>query len=181
MQRQAAYSAELQEIQDEIEHQRRMIKYQAEEVEQKSFLAQKRADLVALKDTQARLQEQKKADAARKSAGKPKPEITAQQSAVPQPANGASSEQPGSAKADWEHLKQFEGAKSEPLDTLMGMIGLEDVKREFLSIKLKVDTTIRQGVSLGSERFSCSLLGNPGTGTIQPPSQKLFPRSLTLA
>lgn len=45
----------------------------------------------------------------------------------------------------------------------MGMIGLEDVKQKFLSVKAKVDTTIRQGVSLKGERFGAALLGNPGT------------------
>jgi hypothetical protein len=44
------------------------------------------------------------------------------------------------------------------------MIGLEDVKQQFLAIKAKVDTTIRQGVPLKDERFGAALLGNPGTG-----------------
>ncbi|KAF9871866.1 hypothetical protein CkaCkLH20_10800 [Colletotrichum karsti] len=56
------------------------------------------------------------------------------------------------------------GASSAALDNLMGMIGLESVKEEFLSIKNKVDTSVRQGISLSKERFSCTLLGNPGTG-----------------
>lgn len=46
----------------------------------------------------------------------------------------------------------------------MNMIGLEEVKSTFLAIKENVDTAIRQGVSLDKERFSCSMLGNPGTG-----------------
>ena len=44
------------------------------------------------------------------------------------------------------------------------MIRLEDVKQEFLSIKAKVDTSVRQGISLSKDRFGCSLLRNPGTG-----------------
>jgi hypothetical protein len=47
----------------------------------------------------------------------------------------------------------------------MEMIGLEEVKQEFLTVKSQVDTVLRQGVSMASERFSCSMLGNPGTGT----------------
>jgi hypothetical protein len=46
----------------------------------------------------------------------------------------------------------------------MAMIGLEDVKQEFLTIKSKVDLTLRQNTLLASKRFSCSMLGNPGTG-----------------
>lgn len=166
VQRQAAYVRELQEIQDDIDLQRRMIKCRAEEEEQKNVLAQQRADLVALKETQARLQQKKKqndeTNAGRKSAAATsKPKGTSLE-------NTDEPVQPGTAKADWERLKQLEGARSAPLDTLMSMIGLEDVKREFFSIKLKVDTTLRQGVFLGSERFSCSLLGNPGTGNYGP-------------
>ena len=32
------------------------------------------------------------------------------------------------------------------------------------ALKSKVDTALRQGISMASERFSCSMLGNPGTG-----------------
>jgi hypothetical protein len=70
-----------------------------------------------------------------------------------------------SAKDEWEHQKKFEGARNEALDSLMNMIGLEDVKNKFLSIKSKVDTAIRQNVDMKDERFGAALLGNPGTGT----------------
>lgn len=68
------------------------------------------------------------------------------------------------AERDWQHQKTFENASNEALDSLMSMIGLENVKREFLRIKTKVDTVIRQGADLKDERFSAALLGNPGTG-----------------
>ena len=42
--------------------------------------------------------------------------------------------------------------------------GLESVKQQFLAIKAKVDTVVRQNVSLKGERFGAALLGNPGTG-----------------
>lgn len=61
-------------------------------------------------------------------------------------------------------MKRDEHAQSEELDTLMKMIGLENVKRDFLDIESHVDVTIRQCVSLDKERFGCTLLGNPGTG-----------------
>lgn len=44
------------------------------------------------------------------------------------------------------------------------MTGLEDVKKQVLSIRNKVDTSIRQGTDLKGERFNISMLGNPGTG-----------------
>jgi hypothetical protein len=42
--------------------------------------------------------------------------------------------------------------------------GLEAVKQRFLDIKAKVDTVVRQNVSLKGERYGAVLLGNPGTG-----------------
>ncbi|KAK2855600.1 hypothetical protein FQN49_005033 [Arthroderma sp. PD_2] len=68
------------------------------------------------------------------------------------------------AKEEWEHRKTIDGDENEALDALMDMIGLEDVKDKFLSIKSKVDTVVRQETSLSDERFSAALLGNPGTG-----------------
>ncbi|KAI9159145.1 NFX1-type zinc finger-containing protein 1 [Paramyrothecium foliicola] len=72
--------------------------------------------------------------------------------------------EPSNAKDEWESLKRDEGTKNDALDEIMGMIGLESVKQQFLSVKTNVDTKIRQGISLNNERLSCSLLGNPGTG-----------------
>lgn len=72
-----------------------------------------------------------------------------------------------SAQADWDHQKYFERAQSDEIDTLMGMIGLENVKAKFLTIKAQVDTAIRQNVDLKSERFGTVLVGNPGTGKLR--------------
>lgn len=68
------------------------------------------------------------------------------------------------AKDDWNHQKSFFMAQSQEIDKLMDMVGLESVKAKFLAIKSKVDTSIRQGVDLGQERFGSVLVGNPGTG-----------------
>jgi hypothetical protein len=67
-------------------------------------------------------------------------------------------------KSDWEHQKEFDGASNDALDSLMDMIGLEDVKTKFLDIKARVDTSVRQNVNLKDGRFSAAFLGNPGTG-----------------
>jgi hypothetical protein len=47
------------------------------------------------------------------------------------------------------------------------------VKQQFLAIKAKVDTVVRQGVALKSERFGATLLGNPGTGKVTEPTALL--------
>lgn len=161
--REAAYKKELQEIQDEIDHERRTIRYRKDEEEQKKTLAQQRADLAALKKTAERVLKATEA--------KPKQTIPGSSPGFdpPTPPTDADSSDslqdlPDGAAQEWQYLKQFEGAKSEPLDELMGMIGLDEVKMEFLSVKSKVDTAIRQDVSLSKERFGCSMLGNPGTG-----------------
>lgn len=151
--RQAAYKQELEQIQDEIEHQRRIIRYHQDDENQKQTLDQQRADLAAVRDAATRIQ----------NAPKPAAQATKASRDASVKSDG-SLDIPSNAKEEWEHLKQFEGAKSDPLDELMGMIGLEEVKEQFLSIKSKADATVRQGISLAKERFSCSMLGNPGTG-----------------
>jgi hypothetical protein len=157
-QREAEYTRKLQEIQDEVEHQRRILKYEAEEEMRKQTLEQQHSELAALKDAEQRLRQQNKLKAeAAAQAAKVKAKASAQTS--PKEKDWSSG-----AQAEWEFLKQSEGAQSKPLDDLMEMIGLEDVKQEFLGVKSKVDTALRQGVSMALERFSCSMLGNPGTG-----------------
>ena len=95
---------------------------------------------------------------------------------------GTLSIQPGSsgAQADWDYQKQFQRAQSDEIDSLMGMIGLEEVKAKFLTIKAQVDTAIRQNVDLKDERFGTVLVGNPGTGMwILCTLMGFLPRSLS--
>jgi hypothetical protein len=44
-----------------------------------------------------------------------------------------------SAAAEWERQKRELGEKNKPLDRLMAMEGLEEVKREFLKVKATTD------------------------------------------
>jgi DNA repair exonuclease SbcCD ATPase subunit len=172
--RQQEYTRQLQELDDEIEHERRLAKYKVEEEEQAKTLQQRQADLASAKETQKRLkeQEERKKLLATKAALRAST-LAARQTATAsppsqtpgsQPSSNAGFDFPQNAKAEWEHLKRFDGASSTPMDDLMEMIGLEDVKQKFLSIKAKVDLTLRQNTSLALDRFSCSMLGNPGTG-----------------
>lgn len=155
------YRRDLQEMDDEIEHFRRNRKYEAEEEQQVEALKKKKEELRALKETEANLDKIKKAQQTN-SAQPATP--------VPPPQFNAFS----SAASEWENMKQTEGASNAALDKLMGMIGLEAVKDTMLSMKSKVDTNLRRGLSLNGERFSCSLLGNPGTGKLNPLTRNGF-------
>jgi AAA lid domain/ATPase family associated with various cellular activities (AAA) len=68
------------------------------------------------------------------------------------------------AHDEWQYQKSVNGIVNPAIDAIMAMIGLEDVKKQMLSIRNKVDTSIRQGTDLKGERFNVSMLGNPGTG-----------------
>lgn len=69
------------------------------------------------------------------------------------------------AKNDWQRQKAVEGANNDAIDSIMEMIGLEDVKLQILRIKAKIDLGIRQNTSSKDERFNVIFQGNPGTGT----------------
>ena len=71
---------------------------------------------------------------------------------------------PSESKLDWQRQKDLEGARSDAIDSLMEMIGLETVKAKVLAIKAKIDVAVRQGTSLKNERLNIAMLGNPGTG-----------------
>ncbi|EEY22939.1 cbbX [Verticillium alfalfae VaMs.102] len=139
-----------------IEAERRMLQFEKTSQEQDKTLEQRRADLQALKQTRARQEaivdtEQKnEAASVANSASSSKPKA------------GSEIENTGAQK-EWEEMKRVDHARCDALDTLMSLIGLEGVKQNFLSIKNRVDTSVRQQISLKVERFSCSLLGNPGT------------------
>jgi hypothetical protein len=68
------------------------------------------------------------------------------------------------AKKKWDQQKEQENASNDAIDSLMTMTGLEEVKDQFLRIKAKIDTAVRQNITLSKERFGIVLLGNPGTG-----------------
>jgi DNA repair exonuclease SbcCD ATPase subunit len=142
------YRLELQEIEDEIDHRRRTMKYESEEKKQADELKQKKEELESLRQAES---------------NKTKMKAT-QKNVPPHRSPDPLSDPISNAASEWKNMKDVEGARNAALDKLMGMIGLESVKDQILSIKSTVDTKIRQGFSLGDERWSCSLLGNPGTG-----------------
>jgi len=89
------------------------------------------------------------------SSGKALPALPAPKLMVPKPS---------AARDEWQYQKSVNGVRIPAIDAIMSMIGLEDVKKQVLSIRNKVDTSMRQGTDLKGERFNVSMLGNPGTG-----------------
>ncbi|EXK43736.1 hypothetical protein FOXG_04472 [Fusarium oxysporum f. sp. lycopersici 4287] len=145
--RQDKYRLKLQKIEDETDHLRRAMKYESEEKKQADELKQKKEELESLRQADSN-----------------KKKMKTTQKTSPPPQTAPQFDPISSAAKEWKNMKEVEGARNAALDKLMGMIGLESVKDQILSIKSAVDTKIRQGFSLGDERWSCSLLGNPGTG-----------------
>ncbi|KAK4141737.1 helicase required for RNAi-mediated heterochromatin assembly 1 [Dichotomopilus funicola] len=175
LRREAEYTAKLMEIQDEVDWQRRLNRDVELEGERREELKRQREELKTLKEKEGRLKREeerrKGVEEARERAVKAKQKKnevdspTANKPDEPSDINGG--EDGGwaasGAQAEWEAMKA-DGAESKPLNTLMGMIGLEGVKEEFLGVKSRVDTALRQGISMKEERYSCVMLGNPGTG-----------------
>ncbi|KAF9264149.1 P-loop containing nucleoside triphosphate hydrolase protein [Marasmius fiardii PR-910] len=77
---------------------------------------------------------------------------------------GPKSSGPSPSEAEWERQKQLEDAHNPDIDSLMELIGLEEVKAQVLKIKAMVDLSKRQGVDVKDGRFNIVMLGNPGTG-----------------
>jgi hypothetical protein len=180
--KQHAYADRLSEIEDEIEHQKRLLGDRAEEDDRQNALAQKKQDLLNLKNkVKLPVVSTQSVDMTQKPSVTLQPSPIAEAYVDPRPAslnrNESASDANGSeesesqpdwdeseAKDDWKEQKELWGAENEPLDALMSMIGLESVKEQFLAIKNKIDTLVRQNVSLKRERLGAALLGNPGTG-----------------
>ncbi|KAF2017639.1 P-loop containing nucleoside triphosphate hydrolase protein [Aaosphaeria arxii CBS 175.79] len=177
--KQLDYAIKLKKIKDEMEHQKRILQDEADEQDMQRTLAQEEKDLEEFKKRVSTRKAQNKAKATEEGTSHGKQHTTQTTNSQPNPTKSTDSttassstsnkgsqkiDQKSPAQDDWDHQKKFEGAQSEALDALMAMIGLESVKQEFLAIKAKVDTVVRQQISLKDERFGASLLGNPGTG-----------------
>jgi hypothetical protein len=173
--RQKEYARQLAEIEDEITHERRLQRNEIENAERTKTLRQYREELAQLKATKSTkigsisMKCEVKAQSFSKE---PKDPLTVKENDEPKEHTNAKSEEtdkkwadPASAKEDWEYQKSYQGARSKEIDTLMEMIGLEEIKENFLAIKAMVDVHLRQNIDVKGERFGSVLLGNPGTGT----------------
>lgn len=144
--KQQAYAARLAEVEDEIEHEKRLQKDRADDQDRKNALAQKQADLEKLKK---KMQNTPKTSASQVSPKK-KPSASSAETSTPQGKSPVSEESkappkadgPGvtettteqddaesdwddsKAKEDWNWQKEYDGARNEALDSLVSMIGL---------------------------------------------------------
>ncbi|KAK0724583.1 P-loop containing nucleoside triphosphate hydrolase protein, partial [Lasiosphaeris hirsuta] len=101
----------------------------------------------------------------------PNPDDTEEPSAPPKPevtefphCNKPFDAKPSEAAREWNRRKAENKEKNSVIDELMGYVGLESVKRQFLDIKSNVDICKQQGRALNKERFNIVFQGNPGTG-----------------
>ena len=70
------------------------------------------------------------------------------------------------AKEEWERQKTMENARNDAIDSVMDMIGREEVKLQILQIKAKIEVSMRQNADISGDRLNVAFLGNPGTGKI---------------
>ena len=83
-----------------------------------------------------------------------------------EPATKGKRRQESNAREVWEHQKRMENVSNDTIDSLMEMTGLEEVKLQVLSIKAKIDLSVRQGSDMKEDRLNVVFLGNPGTGKL---------------
>jgi Cdc6-like AAA superfamily ATPase len=188
--KQKAYAKKLADIQDEIARERQRLKDNQDDQQREAVLQQHRVDLSSITAAIGRAGSffsgvlSQPSQSASNIATPPDPslrkypaESSSMQNPSPKPnsplaANPAftSASPPvtpagaSPSRDQWEDDKKFNGATNEHLDALMDMIGLEEVKKQFLAIKSRVEVVIRQSTDLKDERFGAALLGNPGTG-----------------
>ena len=171
--KQKQYAKQLQEIQDQMELERRVLRERAEQHDRDNVLRQHRQDLENIRGL---VRGSQKAQGIQEPLPKDAKAFSASDTRPVDPDPGQSKEtlrmneenldtKRSGAREEWVQQKELEGAQNEALDDLMEMVGLEDVKLKFLSIKSRVDTAIRQNIDARGERFGATLLGNPGTGT----------------
>lgn len=148
------YTEILERLQGEIEHERRLQRDEYESQEQRKTIDHHRADLAKLKSranvsaangpsldgSSANSNGNGTADSANlkrhvfpvssnNQVPDKKPTKNTNRGAV------STEPRPSGAQADWEYQKRFQRAKNDKIDSLMGMIGLEEVKAKFLTIK----------------------------------------------
>lgn len=194
--KQRAYLMRLIEIEDEMEHQKRLLRDRAEEADREAALAQKRQDLKSLKNKVASPSAPAKSGATvaanstlpavnqipapatvpvAASAGGASPQHAPAQSTASNTTqqdhsggNGGPAADWGhsDAKDDWEHQKKFDGAENEALDKLMPMIGKNIKYPNWIS----TEASNRSGVS--KREVSCYQEQGRYTSTARCPVER---------
>ncbi|KAK4162449.1 stage V sporulation protein K [Cladorrhinum sp. PSN259] len=65
---------------------------------------------------------------------------------------------------EWERQKKELGQKSRAIDKVMAMVGIEDVKKAFLTVRSTITAAKTRKGKLRRQDFNLALIGNPGTG-----------------
>ncbi|KAL9620613.1 MAG: hypothetical protein Q9160_004867 [Pyrenula sp. 1 TL-2023] len=186
--RQRRYAKQLAEIDEEINQRRQTLKDHADQRARDAVIAQRKKELASLQMPIDRLSATKATEGRSKGAPDgqyPPPDSYPKDTPSTSTSVTNTHEEQDAGKLEdrarldrtdksdlvdspsqdqWKYLKEFENAHNDALDSLMGMVGLEKVKQQFLSTKAKVDIIVRQNADLKSERLGAALLGNPGTG-----------------
>ncbi|KAK7428011.1 hypothetical protein QQZ08_005442 [Neonectria magnoliae] len=68
------------------------------------------------------------------------------------------------AVTEWERQKREFGDKNTVLDQVMSMVGIEEVKAEFLKVKATIEAARARKGRLRRQGLNMALMGNPGTG-----------------
>lgn len=145
--RQTAYAMKLAEIQDEIDHEKRLLKDRQDEQDRENTLAQKRQDLTHIKDRTQNLARVPipHSSKAQPISSNPQSNLKARSSTTKSQASTTtptevrkdgkamdlatkgsadqSDQDRSESKDDWKWQKKFEGAENDALDSLMDMIG----------------------------------------------------------
>lgn len=143
--KQREYAARLAEVEDEIEHQKRILKDQAEERDRQQALAQKKQDLSGLKAkakeptrqpdvnnsstksssvmSENNIPSQNGVSTPQKPANPPNSSTSKSSAATTSEHDGQPDGDKSEAKDDWEWQKKYEGAENEALNSLISMTG----------------------------------------------------------
>lgn len=161
--KQDEYFHRLITIEDKIAEQEQTVKDLEKELDYKTTLKEKEAQLLT---------------ATQKAKSKSSAMSKTKTTAAPNEVQVSKAKRPFDTTSEaclaWKHQKTHELADNEHIDAIMGMIGLESVKSQILTIKDRVDTSLRRGDSLLTERFNAILLGNPGTGIVSLHYQRVM-------
>ncbi|WPH02844.1 Hypothetical protein R9X50_00571200 [Acrodontium crateriforme] len=163
-QKQQEYADKLAVVQDEIDRQEQISRDRRDDKDRSIALKQKKLDLDRLLKTSGVQPNEIQSPENTKSRCELVSEAKGS-TATPDGQEKSQTDKPVSiAEQVWEKHKKIYLEANEHMNELMAMIGLEEVKAKFLSIKAEIDLAVRQRRSLKDERFSAMLLGNPGTG-----------------
>jgi Holliday junction resolvasome RuvABC ATP-dependent DNA helicase subunit len=193
-QRKKEHEEQVEDLLEEIAHQREVLRSRRDQKKQKQKLHALRERLERLckkelEDDEYMTSDDEEEDEDASSENDPPPPATthdegpgsdgadpAKDEPDPSPAGGDSTAEAeaedtnawptvsSKAKQEWEERKQSRDEENIHLDGIMDFVGLESVKSKMLEIKTLVDTARRQDVNLAKERFNTVLVGNSGTG-----------------